>query len=231
MFLKYQQFTSKKFRDENPDDNGAPVDNNPAPPADDAGSEWQSKFDVLMAENERLNAKITEANKHTKAAERQALENARAKAEADGNFEQLFNSSETERKTVQQQLEELQGTVSSEKLNNRAMKIAGELAEGYNIETLGDIIARRLKVVDNVVKVIDDAGNLTVATYNDLKNEFAGSARYSALIKGNQSSGGSATGGENGGSTARQTISRAEFEALNPAARMKFSKSGGTIQR
>lgn len=191
--------------------------------------EQLAQFEAIKAENERLNAKIAEANKHAKAAERQAAEEARAKAEAEGNFEQLFQSSEKERQTIQQQLEDLQNNISREKVSNQAMKIASELAEGVNVELLSEFVARRLKVVDNIVKVIDDSGNLTVASIDDLKKEFANSARYSSLIAGNKSSGGGASGGVNSSGATAQTITRAEFNALNPVSRMKHIKSGGKV--
>lgn len=232
MFLKYQQLQARQYREE---DNGAPPaggDNNspsnpPNDPPADPPNELQAQFEAIKAENERLNAKIGEANKHAKAAERQAAEEARAKAEAEGNFKQLFESSETERQTIQQQLEELQGNISNEKRGNQAMKLASELAEGHNVELLADFIARRLKVVDNSIKVIDDSGNLTVSTIEDLKKEFQGSARYSSLIAGNKSSGGSALGGVNSSGATGQTITRAEFKALNPVAQSKFARTAG----
>jgi len=227
MFLKYQQPQNRMFREEAAEaEAAAPAE----APAVESNNELQAQFEAIRIENERLSAKLGEANKHAKAAERQAAEEARAKAEAEGNFEQLFKSSETERQTIQQQLEELQGNISNEKRNNQAMKVASELAEGHNVELLADFIARRLKVVDNSVKVIDEAGNLTVSTIDDLKKEFMGSVRYSSLIAGNKSTGGSAIGGVNSGSsTAQQTISRADFKALNPIAQMKHIKSGGKV--
>jgi len=48
------------------------------------------------------------------------------------------------------------------------------------------------------------------------------------LLKGNQSSGGGASGGSNSGGAAK-VKSRAEFEALDPASRMSFVKSGGKL--
>jgi len=47
-------------------------------------------------------------------------------------------------------------------------------------------------------------------------------------LKGNQSSGGGASGGSNSDGVTK-VRSRAEFEALNPVKRMEFVKSGGTI--
>jgi hypothetical protein len=108
------------------------------------------------------------------------------------------------------------------------MKLAAEIADGANAELLSEFIGRRLKFHDDGVKVTDNSGNLTVSSLSDLKTEFQNDAKYSALLKGNQSSGGGASGGSNS-SGATKVRNRAEFEALNPAKRMEFIKSGGTI--
>ena len=72
---------------------------------------------------------------------------------------------------------------------NVAMKLAAEIADGANAELLSEFIGRRLKFHDDGVKVTDNSGNLTVSSLSDLKTEFQNDARYSALLKGNQSSG------------------------------------------
>ncbi len=162
--------------------------------------ELTKALDEMKLENDRLSAKISAANKHTKVAERKAAAEEKATAEAAGNYEQLFKSSETERNTLSNQLAELRQTVSNKEVSNSAMKLATSIADGDNADILGDYIARRLKFVDGNVKVLDNYGNLTVSSLEDLGKEFAGSARYSALIRGNQSSGGGATGGGQNGS-------------------------------
>lgn len=165
-----------------------------------AREELTKALDEMKLENDRLSAKISAANKHTKVAERKAAAEEKATAEAAGNYEQLFKSSETERNTLSNQLAELRQTVSNKEVSNSAMKLATSIADGDNADILGDYIARRLKFVDGNVKVLDKYGNLTVSSLEDLGKEFAGSARYSALIRGNQSSGGGATGGGQNGS-------------------------------
>jgi len=130
---------------------------------------------------------------------------------------------------LQGEYEGLQGSIATEKKNNAAMKIATELADGSNAELLAEFLGRRLKFTDEGIKVTDAAGNLTVSSMDDLKKEFAGDARYAALLKGNQSSGGGASGGSNGGGAAK-VKNRAEFEALNHTDRTAFVKDGGKIQ-
>lgn len=164
-------------------------------------------------------------------AERKAKEKERAEAEAKGNYEQLFKSSEQERQSLQEQLEELTNKIHMEKVGSEASRLAAALnpVSEYAAEDLAKHIASRLKFTDDGVKVTDTNGNLTVSTLDDLKKEIAGSARYSHLIKGAQSSGGGASGGSSLGGGAAKEISRADFGKLDPASRMKFVKDGGKV--
>jgi len=180
------------------------------------------------AENSRLVAKIGEANKRKKEAERAAKEAATSKAKADNNYEELFKSSETERENLQTQLDSMNTSNARKEEKGAAMKIATGLAEGANIELLADFIGRRLKYTDEGIKVTNEAGELTVSTLDDLQKEFLGSAQYASLIKGSKSSGGGASGGPDG-SGASKEISRSDFDKLDPASRMKFVKDSGKI--
>ena len=191
--------------------------------------EQLDQLETIKQENQRLIHKIEEANKHKKEAERITRETERQKAESEGNFEQLYKSSEQRAKELFDQIEQRDQINANEKRISESLRIASQLAEGdHNIDLLAEQVAKRLKYVDNSIKVVDSSGNLTVSTLDDLKKEIAGSARFSSLLKGNKSSGGSATGGASG-SGAAQTIRRADFDALDAGSRMKFIKSGGKI--
>lgn len=222
-------FRSRKFRNSDPVDPGTGVGADPVDPVDPEPNPLQEQLDALAAENARLQAKIGEANKHAKAAERAAAEEARKKAEAEGNFKQLFESSEQERETLAQRLAAIEAETAKEKINTVSLKVAGKLAEGYNAELLAEQIAKRLKFVDGDVKVIDGDGNLTVSKVDDLEKEFASSARFASLLKGNQSSGGSASGSRSNASGATNTISRAEFDTMSHVQRSDFAKKGGKV--
>jgi len=192
-------------------------------------------LEALMSENAAMKAKmdelLTEAKK-AKSAKREIEEQSQLERERiareKGDFEQLHRSSEERYQATVKELESMRASVANEKRNNAAMKVATELAEGANAELLSEFISRRLKYHDDGVKVTDSSGDLTVSTLDDLKAEFKNDARYSALLKGNQSSGGGASGGSNSGGAAK-VKSRAEFEALDPASRMSFVKSGGKL--
>ena len=189
----------------------------------------------LMAENNAMKAKMEELLTEAKRA-KQAKREIEAETQAEreriarekGDYEQLHKSAQEKYETTLGELDNLRQCIANEKRNNTAMKLAADLADGANAELLSEFIGRRLKFHEDGVKVTDVNGNLTVSSFDDLKSEFKNDARYSALLKGNQSSGGGASGGSNSGG-ATKVRSRAEFEALNPAKRMEFVKSGGTI--
>jgi len=188
----------------------------------------QTEFDAVKGKNEELLTETKNAKSAKREAESKADEERTRLATEKGDFEQLFKSLENKHNTLQSDYEGLQGNIATEKKNNAAMKIATELADGSNAELLSEFLGRRLKFTDDGIKVTDATGNLTVSSMDDLKKEFAGDARYSALLKGNQSSGGGASGGSNSGGAAKEKT-RSEFNDLNPVEASKFMKDGGKV--
>lgn len=188
----------------------------------------------LQKENEAMRNKMQELldeTKKAKATRREAEEAARLaeeeKARKAGDFEQLHASSEKERQKLMDELTGLKSSIANEKRSTEAMRIAGSLADGANAEILSRFIADRLKFVDGELRVTDTNGNLTVSSLDDLVSEIKTSGKYNSLLKGNQASGGGATGGS--AKADIKQISRQEFASLNPGKQMEFVKSGGTI--
>jgi hypothetical protein len=197
--------------------------------ADDAkNAEWQSKFDTLTADNERLTAKISESNKHTKAAEAKAAKEEKERLEGANNFEQLYKSSEVEREGLMKQIADRDLKSASTSEENAALTLANELTKDTKrARLLAKELKSRLKYTDDGIKVTDASGNLTVSTIADLKLEVQKNPDYDFLIDGVDSSGGSANGNNNTGG-ASKTYTRAEFAALNPAQKMQVSKDART---
>jgi len=193
-----------------------------------ANADLQTQFTAVKNKSEEL---LTE----TKAAKQKAREASDAreatkleKARKDGDYEQLLSSSEAERKTLKEQLETLTNRVSHEKVNSVSLKVAGELADGSNAEIMSEFISKRIKLVDGEVKVLDNSGNLTVSTIDDLKNEFIGSDKFKSLLRGTKSNGGGASGSKSTNDSSKQ-ISRAQFDSLSQSDRMKFSLDNGKV--
>lgn len=190
----------------------------------------------LQGQLDALKSKTNELLGETKAAKQKAKDESAAaqlaqldKAKKNGDFEQMLKSSEEARTNLSTQLEQLQGKVSSEKTKNAAMKIASMMADGSNADILSDYIGKRLKYTDDGVKVLDAAGNLTVSSLEDLKAEFESGDKYKSLLRGNKSSGGSATG--SGSSASGMTeLTRADFDKLNSVQKMEFIRvKGGKV--
>lgn len=191
-------------------------------------SAQQEKVAVLNKNNELLGKlkKVKEAD-HQK--ELEAQMQAQEAAKKAGDFEQLFHSSEAKSKSLEEQLNALRNNISKEKVQNTAMKMASELADGANAELLSVFIAERLKYTDEGLKVTDGDGNLTVSSLNDLSSEFANSDKYKSLLRGIKSSGGGANGG--GGHAPGKTMSLTDFESMTPQQKMDFVvNKGGKLE-
>jgi len=218
------RFKSRKFREEAGEGEGSTgptIEELQAQLTDLTG-----QFDRVKNKNDEL---LTEA-KRAKNAKREAEELAKREADkkllASSNYEELHKSSELEREKLNNELSDLKNNISKGKVETAALKIAGEIAEGDNISLISDFITKRLKYADGLVQVVNDSGELTVSSLDELKKEFETNAKFSALVKGNKSSGGGASGGSNGGGAAKE-MPRQEFDALDHIARAKFIKSGG----
>ena len=190
--------------------------------------EATKSIESLTKHNEELFTE-TKAAKAQKRAAEEEIEAERIRfAKKKGDHEQLYNSSQEQNKVLQSKLDGLELKISTKERDNVSLGLATELAEGANIKLLSKFISPRLKYTDEGVKVLDDNGGLTVSSIEDLKTEFKNNADFKSLLKGNQSSGGGASGGANSGGAAK-TLNRADFEALNAVASMKFIKDGGTV--
>lgn len=196
---------------------------------DEQLADLQNQFDAVKNKsNELLNEAKQAKNKAREASEEREKIKI-DKAEKDGDFEQLLKSSEKERNTLQSQLSELMNKVSSEKINNSAMKLANDLADGSNAELLSEFISKRIKFVEGELKVLDSSGNLTVSSLENLKNEFSNSEKYKSLLRGTKSSGGGASGSKASGASKETKIERSKFDSLNHVDKMAFILSGGSL--
>lgn len=201
----------------------------------EAFDELKKENETMKTDNLSMKSKMDELlgeTKKAKTARKEAEEAARVladkKSRDDGNFEELYHSSEQARETLQSDIDSMVLNTAKDKESSIAKTIAMELADGDNALILSDYIAKRLKFSDNEVKILDINGQLTVSTVEDLKTEFKNNSRYSSLLKGNQASGSGAPGGKSG-SAAGKVLTRADFGNLDSSEKMKFTKSGGKI--
>jgi hypothetical protein len=196
--------------------------------SEDEFNQIQSQLEAIQRKNDELLGETKKAKKLKAEADEKARLEAAAKAEKDGDFEHLFKSSEEKRQEYEKQLNELQSSISREKCENKALELAGKIANGSNeAMLLSGHIMQRLRFEEGNYTVLDGAGNPSIMKMDDLANEFLSNELYGSLVKGNQASGGGAPGGQ--GSGAAKTLSRAEFDKMSPSAKMDFTKSGGKL--
>lgn len=196
-------------------------------------NEEQSKtsvdLDAILAENVKLKEdlrivaehkdKLYKETKQAKAdrelADLQAKKVSEEKAQKDGEFEKLWNTSKQEKEELQKRLENMTKVNRDEKVQISAMRIATELADGDNAELLSEFVQR------NLDKMADEAGGLSPDVLEAVKNEFKSNGKFKALLRGSKATGGGATGNVSTKSQS-QELSRAEFSKLSPLEQGKF---------
>jgi len=178
------------------------------------------KIDELLTEKKTVQQKASEA-------EELAREGAEEKMRKANDFEQLYNSSESERKKASQELATLKANLEKQQVASQAGQVASSLTKDTaRAKLLTEQISSRLSLVDGEIRVLDGNGNLTVSTVQELTQSIK--AEYPFLVDGSQAAGGGATGGNSGAGDTKQ-VSRSEFDAMDATKRMKFVKSGGKI--
>jgi predicted RNase H-like nuclease (RuvC/YqgF family) len=189
----------------------------------------------IIEDNKRMKSKLNELLDETKGAKKKAREEAeraeelaRQKALKDGDYEQLLKSSEEKNKTLNEKLQQIETAREREIIKNTSLALSAEIAEGTSIELLSVFASKRIKIVDGEIKVLDEKGNLTVSTLDDLKNEFLRSDKFKPLLKGSKATGGGAAGA-GGGAPSKKSISRTDFKKLGSIDKAKFFKDGGTV--
>lgn len=146
----------------------------------------------LKRKNEELLAEKRASDERRRAAEEEARRKEEERLAAEGNFKQLYESSQTKTAEWEQRYSQLEQSIHQRDINLAATRIATAIADGDNADILKEFIAKRLKVAEGQVRVTDDSGNLTVSALVDLQREFETSPRYASLVRGSQAGGGGA---------------------------------------
>lgn len=178
------------------------------------------KIDELLTEKKTVQQKAIEAEESAR------LETAEKLRKAN-DFEQLYNSSESERQKAADELATLKANLQQQQVEGQASKVAASLTKDTaRANLLSQQISSRLSLVDGEVRVLDTNGNLTVSSVEELTQSIK--AEYPFLVDGSQAAGGGATGGSSGAGDTKQ-VSRSDFDAMDSVKRMKYIKSGGKI--
>lgn len=126
-------------------------------------------------------------------AERERLEQESLKK--NGDFEALEKSYQEKLQAEIERNNELIKQRDSSTVEQTSQGLASQLADTpHNQRLLQRFIKDRLSVVDGQVKVIDEQGQLSASTIDDLANEFRSSGVYDSLLTGTRGSGSGGAG-------------------------------------
>jgi len=207
--------------------------------AEDTGALKRAKEHEKNARKEAEN-KARELSQKMKDLQSQIDEMSNTESRKKGDVEALENSYKKKMEELEssykQQVDTLQGVLKSKTVDAEAQRIATELS-GDNADIILPHIRNRLdfQFEDNQpkVRVLDESGQVTADSLDDLKNSFFTNDRFSPIIIDSKASGGGAAGAKGaGGSASVKKLSdmtateEAKFANENPEAYQKMLSEG-----
>lgn len=182
----------------------------------------------LKAKNEEL------LNEKRKAQQEKEKIDAEAKAEREriaqenGQFKELYESQKEEANQLRDTIEKMNQSVAQQKVQSEAQRLASSLTKDVaRAKLLEKEIGQRLQLVEGEVKVVDESGQLTVSTLDDLSATIKQS--YPFLVDGSQAQGGGAARSQGGADVGAREMSRDDFEQMDAVKKAEFMKSGGKL--
>ena len=218
-----------------------PADPPTDPPADppvispEQYAALQKQNEDLAAEQERLTAKIAEAEKHRKKQEAEAKAAIAEAARKNGDVEALeaswnekYTTGITERETA---IEKLNATIHKITVGATATAMSADLALQGSSGVLKPHIEARLtmelKDGEPVVRVRGKDGKPSAMTLEDLKAEISNDSAFAPILKGSDASGGGKPGDK--GADGKKTMKRSAYNGLSPNEQSTFIHSGGSV--
>jgi hypothetical protein len=182
----------------------------------------------LKANNDALLAEKKKAQEAAEQASRQAQAEAEEKLKAKNDYKQLFESQQQEAQKLRQELDGMMTQAKQAKINAEAARIAASLTKDVGrLKLLQKEVGQRLTLVDDQIRVVDESGQLTVSTLDELTSRIK--ADYPFLIDGSQATGGGAARSSGGAGSGDKTITRVDFDSMRPVERAKYMQSGGRV--
>jgi len=182
----------------------------------------------LKAKNEELLAEKRRAQQEKEKIDAEAKAERERIAAENGQFKELYESQKEEANQLRSTIEQMNQAVAQQKVQTEAQRLASSLTKDVaRAKLLEKEIGQRLQLVDGEVKVVDESGQLTVSTLDDLSATIKQS--YPFLVDGSQAQGGGAARSQGGADVGAREMSRDDFEQLNPQKKAEFMKSGGKL--
>lgn len=181
----------------------------------------KNKANELLAKVKKQEALLAERDAELKKAKLKPDDDEGAKLRA------LFEDSERQRNELQGQLEKMNADIRRNKIQGEAARIAASLTKDTKrAQLLSKEIGAKLALDGDSFTVLDNNGNPTVSTINDLTASIKND--YPFLVDGSQASGGSLSGGSGEAANAKE-VKRSDFDKMGQADRASFAKSGGKV--
>ena len=172
---------------------GAPIDEVKQYSQAEVEKMLQEETAGLKNKVDELLGKTVTASQKAREAEEKLAREAEERAKQQNDYKSLFESSQKKTEEFEQKYSELKNNILQEKVNTTAMSISAELADGNNAKILSEFVKRRITYNDGQTIVLDESGNPTVSTIDDLKKEFIASGMFDSLLRQSKANGGSAS--------------------------------------
>ena len=179
-----------------------------------------SEVERLRQHNEKLIGEKRQRDEIARQAQLEREQIEREAAKKNGDFEALEKSYQEKLQAEIERNNQLVKQRDTSTVEQTSQSLASQLADTpTNQRLLQRFIKDRLSVVDGQVKVVDEQGQLSASTIDDLANEFRSSGVYDSLLTGTRGSGtgGNGTGSKGGKSAHEYTeTERIELAKTNP---------------
>lgn len=199
------------------------VEGLPQPKVDDT-SGLKKKVDELLAEKKKADSERKKAEDAARAAAEDAAKKTGDVTALEKSWQEKLANREAE---LLGENKRLDGSLRDVLVESVAKGLAGDLAIPGSANVLLPHVRARLAVdyVDGrpVTRVLDAMGKPSAATLEELKIEFAATPAFAPILAGTKASGGGAAGAGRGGAGVK-SVTRSEFEALDPNKRMEYAK-------
>lgn len=182
----------------------------------------------LKAKNEELLAEKKRVQAEKERIDAEARTEKERIAQENGQFKELYESQKQEASQLRKTIEEMNQSVARQKIQSEAQRLASSLTKDVaRAKLLEKEISQRLSLVEGEVKVLDDSGQLTVSTLDDLSATIK--QTYPFLVDGSQAQGGGAARSQGGADVGAREMSRSDWEQLDPVRKKEFFTKGGKL--
>lgn len=179
----------------------------------------------LKAKNNELIGKLKNADESMLKLQQKMASNEPENSES---VKQLNKALEDRVSSLQSTIEEMNEKARMEKINGIAGTIAARLTrDTARANLLRKEIAPRLTLVEDEARVLDESGQLTVSTIDELESSIK--SGYPFLVDGIQAQGGGAARSDGQAIERAKELSRADFDTMSQSQRAQFIKSGGQL--